>query len=56
MGNLFNIKTASCLLEKLQKEYDVYGPKRFPGDGCFSDTVTVRYGILNSLEELVWDK
>ena len=55
MGNLFNIKTASCLLEKLQKEYDVYGPKRFPGDGCFSDTVTVRYGILNSLEELVWD-
>ena len=56
MGNLFNTEAASCLLENLKKEYDVYGPKRFPGDGCFSDTDTVRYGILDSLDDLVWDK
>lgn len=27
-----------------------------PGTAVSPDTDTVRYGILNSLEELVWDK
>ena len=28
----------------------------FAGDGCFSDTDVVRYGALDSFQELVWDK
>ena len=28
----------------------------FAGDGCFSDTDAVRYGALDSFQELVWDK
>ena len=39
-----------------QKSYDVYGPKIYQGTGCFSDTDIVRYGLLNSWEELVWDQ
>lgn len=56
MGNYFDKETAASLFQKLREEYDVFAPKLFPGDGCFSDTDTVRYGILNSFDEIVWNQ
>ena len=40
----------------MQKSYDVYGPRIYQGTGCFSDTDVVRYGLLNSWEEIVWNQ
>ena len=46
----------SSFFESLQESYDIYGPKLYQGTGCFSDTDVVRYGQLESWEELVWDR
>lgn len=56
MGNLLKQGAASQLLEKWKEEYDVYAPKVYPGTGCYSDTDVVRYGIIDSWDEIVWDK
>ena len=56
MGNLFDKEAASCLLNNLKKEYDIFAPKRYPGDGAYSDTDTIRYGIIESFEEIIWDR
>ena len=44
------------VFEILQESYDVYGPRIYQGTGCFSDTDVIRYGRLDSWEELVWDQ
>ncbi len=54
MGKRLNSDEMQTIFEILQKSYDVYGPKIYQGTGCFSDTDIVRYGLLNSWEELVW--
>lgn len=56
MGNLYHKEAAACLLKDLQKEYDIYAPKCFTGDGCYSDTDTIRYGLIHSFDEIVWDQ
>ena len=56
MGKLWNRHQARLLLARWQETYDIYAPVRMPGDGCFSDTDTVRYGLIDSLEEIVWDQ
>ena len=53
MGKRLNSDEMQTIFEILQKSYDVYGPKIYQGTGCFSDTDIVRYGLLNSWEELV---
>lgn len=44
------------VLLSLSEEYDVYAPKLFEGDGCFSDIDVVRYGKINFLNEIVFDQ
>ena len=56
MGRILNGQEAEALFRALEKTYEIYGPKVFPGDGCFSDTDVVRYGVLESFRDLVWDK
>ena len=56
MGKRFNSDEKQKIFEILQESYDVYGPKIYRGTGCFSDTDVVRYGRLNSWEELVWNQ
>ena len=56
MGKRFNSDEKQKIFEILQESYDVYGPKIYRGTGCFSDTDVVRYGQLESWEELVWDR
>lgn len=56
MGYLLKREAAGQLLEKLKKEYNVFAPRVFPGTGCYSDTDVVRYGIIESWEEILWDR
>ena len=56
MGKVLNRQEIEKLFEKLGQEYDIYGPKVFEGNGCFSDTDVIRYGKLETMEELVWDR
>ena len=53
MGKRLNSDEMQKIFEILQKSYDIFGPKIYRGAGCFSDTDIVRYGLLNSWEELV---
>ena len=56
MGKRLNSDEMQKIFEILQKSYDIFGPKIYRGAGCFSDTDIVRYGLLNSWEELVWNQ
>ena len=56
MGNLWNKEALLRLLENLKKDYDVFAPILYDGTGCYSDTDIVRYGIIESFDEIVWDK
>lgn len=56
MGKRVSSDEMQNIFEILQKSYDVYGPKIYQGTGCFSDTDVVRYGLLNSWEEIVWNQ
>lgn len=56
MGYKIITQDVNSLLSKLSKEYLIYAPKVFEGDGCFSDTDTVRYGEISTIEEIVFDR
>ena len=45
----------ACLTEQ-QKTYDIYAPKCFTGGNTFSDVDCTRYGKVNSISEIVFDR
>ena len=44
------------LLAELKKDYKVYAPVRFEGQGRYSDTDVIRYDEIDSFEEIVYDE
>ena len=56
MGYKILTENANEILKKLSQDYLIYAPKVFEGDGRFSDTNTIRYGEIETLEEIVFDK
>ena len=56
MGYQISRTTADTIFCQLQQHYDIYAPKLFEGEGCFSDTDVIRYGKVDSLDEIVWDR
>ncbi|HAN58074.1 MAG TPA: anaerobic sulfite reductase subunit A [Erysipelotrichaceae bacterium] len=56
MGYLLNKEGMNQLLASLRDEYVVYAPKCFVGGGRFSETDCIRYGEIQSIEEVVFDK
>lgn len=40
----------------LSKEYEIFAPRIFAGEACFSDQDNIRYGRVNSLDEIEFDK
>lgn len=56
MGYQLTKADAELMFGQWTRQFDVYAPKRMEGEGCFSDTDIIRYGKVNSLEEIVWDK
>lgn len=43
------------LFERLSCEYDIYGPVRMAGEGMYSDTDVVRYGLIREYDQLEWE-
>ena len=56
MGYKILTENANEILKKLSQDYLIYAPKVFEGDGRFSDTDTIRYGEIESIEEIEFDK
>ena len=56
MGYKVITENVNNILRQLSKDYLIYAPKVFEGDGRFSDTDTIRYGEISSIEEIVFDK
>lgn len=44
------------MFQKWTKQYEIFAPKLMEGEGCFSDTDIVRYGKVNSLDEIEWER
>lgn len=56
MGYRITRKTADEGFHRLKEHYDIFAPKRFLGEGCFSDTDIIRYGKIDSLNEIEWNR
>ena len=56
MGYQISRKTADEIFNRLKQDYDIFAPKLFAGEGCFSDTDVIRYGKIQSLDEIEWKK
>lgn len=56
MGFQLNNQELNAVLEELAKEYQLYAPKRFSGGNTFSDVDCIRYGEIQSAEEIVFDQ
>lgn len=47
---------ADTLLQRWAARYTILAPRRMAGEGCFSDTDVVRYGPVQTLEEIEWEQ
>jgi anaerobic sulfite reductase subunit A len=56
MGYKLNKKAINDIFQDLSKEYIIYAPKLFEGEGSFSDTDRVRYGEVKTIDDIVFDK
>lgn len=56
MSCVLNVQESDRILGRLAAEYDVYAPRRFPQQGRYSDTDVIRYGLVSSAGEIVWDQ
>lgn len=56
MGHKLAKEKANKLFKKWTEKYDVFAPVLMKGEGCFSDTDIIRYGKINHLDDIVWDK
>lgn len=56
MGYKIVNESLNKIFEKLSKDYCIYAPKVFEGDGTFSDVDVIRYGEVSKVEEIVFDK
>lgn len=56
MGYSLKKQEMDLFISQWTKEYRIFAPKRFVGGGAFSDTDCIRYGEVNSIEEIVFDE
>lgn len=56
MGYVIGKGEANQILEELEKNFDIYAPRVFEGEGCFSDTDSIRYGMVHNIDEIMWEK
>lgn len=56
MGFYLEQEQLNAVFTELQKDYSLFAPKVFAGSGCYSDTDCVRYGEVESVSEIVFDR
>ena len=52
MGLIMSKAKFNETLNQLAKKYVIYAPKKYKGEGTFSDTDRVRYGTITQVEEI----
>ena len=56
MGFHVNESQFDAWLTEQSKTHDIYAPKCFAGGNTYSDVDCIRYGKVNSISEIVFDK
>ena len=56
MGFHVNESQFDAWLTEQKKHYDIYAPKCFTGGSTYSDVDCIRYGKVNSISKIVFDK
>lgn len=56
MGYQLSKIKANDIFSQWAKTYNIFAPVLMKEEGCFSDTDIVRYGKVNSLDEIEWNK
>lgn len=52
MSYKISFEETNKIFAELQKEYEIWAPKRLAGKGRYSDTDIIRYEKVNSVEEI----
>ena len=56
MGYQLSKEKADAVLKDWAKTCNIFAPVLMEGEGCFSDTDIIRYGKVEKLDDIVWDK
>ena len=56
MGYQLPKDKADMIFHRLASEYDIWAPRCMKGEGTFSDIDVIRYGKVDSLDEIEWEK
>lgn len=56
MGWFLTEQQADILIEKVSEKADIYAPMLFAGEGRFSETDVIRYGVISKSADIVFDK
>ncbi|MDD7389013.1 MAG: anaerobic sulfite reductase subunit AsrA [Lachnospiraceae bacterium] len=56
MGYVTTRENMDTILASMSDAYDIFAPKVFEGEGCFSDQDSIRYGKITSLDEMEWER
>ena len=56
MGLIMARANFNEVLEELAKKYVIYAPKKYEGEGTFSDTHRVRYGKIKCIDEIEFNE
>jgi len=56
MSYKISLKDSENLFKALSAKYDIYAPKRFVGQGRWSDTDVIKYAKVNSFAEVEYQK
>lgn len=56
MGYQLSKIKANDIFSQWAKTYNIFAPVLMKEEGCFSDTDIVRYGKVNSLDDIEWNK
>lgn len=56
MGYCISNQDKEKLFSLLSEQYDLYAPKVMVGEGTFSDTDVIRYGKVDSFDEIEWER
>lgn len=56
MGYCLDKNNMNAVIKKWSKDYIIFAPKCFEGNGAFSDTDVIRYEQVESVDEIIFDK
>lgn len=56
MAFVLPAERVDALFAKLRETYDIFAPKRFPGEGRYSDTDIIRYAPVEHFSDIVWQE